>query len=473
MSGRGRGWSAAARTHTGHRRTINQDTFVCDPERGLLAVIDGMGGPAAGEVAAAMTRDALLLNDDIKAALVQANGAILRRTVEQPAEQGMGCVATAVRLEDGAIHLAHVGDTRAYLASRGGFEQLTRDHTVVAEERERLGMTEEQARRLPNQHQVTRDVGGQPLDAEGWVDTGSAAVSAGDVLLLCSDGLHDLVRDAELARMLRQAREPSASLEALTLALVDLALDRGGHDNVTIVVARREGAEPADEPTVTRSEPTEPEPTETEEAEITATEPSETLTTTLGTGRRGCMMLGVSVGLSVVLAGLGFSLGRLGAADALEAAPGWVAASAADATLIAAGPAGLDGVVGGDNAILTALGPLEAAGWARTEVTDGASVRLRAAELRFPPGARWQLAVGTGARLELTQAIIAAPGLQWELEVGPGASLVISDSTLSVGQLRVTGAADAEVILRDTTPTLSDEGATIVVEGPTLRESHR
>jgi serine/threonine protein phosphatase PrpC len=467
-SGRGQGWSAAGRTDTGLRRSVNQDAFICDPEQGLLAVIDGMGGPAAGEVAAAMTRDALLLGDDLKASLVQANGAILQRAAEHPEERGMGCVATAIRLREGELSLAHVGDTRAYLASPAGCEQLTRDHTVVAEERERLGMTADEARRLPNQHQVTRDVGGQPLDEDGWIDCGSAAVSPGDVLLLCSDGLHDLVRDAELSRLLTAARRPDASLPALVKQLVDLALERGGHDNITVVVARREGAPPTEDTvTLTRPEP----PTE----ETTATSALDTgeVTDTLG-GRPPGWVLLLSLFLSIVLAGLGFSVGRLSAptpeVPAPAPAPGWVTAAEQNEPLVAAGPAGLDGSITGEGTRFTALGPLDAAGWARTEIVDGAIVMLRAAELRFPPGARWQLSVGTGAEAELSQLIVRAPELSWELEVGPGATLIVSDSVVSVGSLRITGAADGVVVLRRTSVTLPGEDDTIEVDGPTLRE---
>lgn len=467
---RGHGWSVAARTHTGLRRRINQDTFICDPEQGLLAVIDGMGGPAAGEVAAAMTRDALLLSDDIRAALVQANGAVRRRAMENPAEEGMGCVATAVRLRADEIALAHVGDTRAYLASKAGCEQLTRDHTFVAEERERLGMTSEQARKLPNQHQVTRDVGGQPLDTDDWVDTGSAAISPGDVLLLCSDGLHDLVRDGELSRILGEARRPGASMPALAKALQELALERGGHDNVTVVVARRDGqTAPTEEPTVT--EPAAEEVTQTQ----TQTQVTDEITTTLG-GRRGCgLMFAASLGMSLALAGLGFLLGQQSVPEPPELiGAGWVHAAAAGQQLIAPGPAGLDGAVDGQEVTFTALGPLEAAGWSRTEIADGASVMLRAAALRFPPEARWQLAIGTGATVELSQLLLRAPEMSWELQVGPGATLVLSDSVVEVGRLHISGApgdGTGTVVLRNTHPVLPEGVSIEVADTVQLEES--
>jgi hypothetical protein len=151
-------------------------------------------------------------------------------------------------------------------------------------------------------------------------------------------------------------------------------------------------------------------------------------------------------------------------------ATGWVDAAALGQSVIAEGPAGLDGSVGGQAAAFTALGPLDAAGWARTEVAAGAAVVLRAADLRFPPDARWQLAIGDGAVLTLSQGVIRAPGLSWELELGPGATLIIEDSTIAVGALQVTGAEDGLVVFRNAAPVILTEGGAVDVEGPALRE---
>ncbi len=236
------GLVAAARTHPGRVRPHNEDALVCEPTRGLLAVIDGMGGEAAGEVAAAITRDRLLTAADPRVAFAEANAAIIARGEANPAEGGMGCVATAAKIDGSRLTIAHVGDTRAYLISAAGLEQLTRDHTVVAEVRERHGMTEEQARALPGQHRVTRDIGGHHREGLDWIDTGEVELRAGDLLLLCSDGLHDLVRDGELSRILGGARSATTAPDAVVGELVELALSRGGHDNITVVVARFEAA---------------------------------------------------------------------------------------------------------------------------------------------------------------------------------------------------------------------------------------
>jgi protein phosphatase len=233
---------AAARTHPGLARAHNEDAAICAPERGLFAVIDGMGGEAAGEVASGMVQQRLLLWDPeattLREALHEAGEAIVARAAAEPALNGMGCVATAVQVGHRGLQIAHAGDTRAYLARGSGVQQLTRDHTVVAAERDRLGLTEAEGRNLPGQHRVTRDLGGQHHPDASWIDTAGAPFEPGDLLLLCSDGLHDLVSDEEILGQLKAARGEGRAMEALADALIDLALARGGHDNVTVVCVR-------------------------------------------------------------------------------------------------------------------------------------------------------------------------------------------------------------------------------------------
>ncbi|MFH1465402.1 MAG: PP2C family serine/threonine-protein phosphatase, partial [Pseudomonadota bacterium] len=232
----------AARSHPGLVRAHNEDTLVCAPDRGLFAVIDGMGGEAAGEVAAALVREHLLAWEPdattLREALHEANEAILARVAAEPGLRGMGCVVTAVRVEGRGLQVAHAGDTRAYLARGRGVQQLTRDHTVVAAERERLGLTEAEGKALPGQHRVTRDLGGQHHADASWIDTAQAPFEQDDLLLLCSDGLHDLVADEDLLALLREARTSGRPMDSLADALVDLALARGGSDNVTVVCVR-------------------------------------------------------------------------------------------------------------------------------------------------------------------------------------------------------------------------------------------
>lgn len=234
---------AAARSHPGRVREHNEDAWICEPERGLFAVIDGMGGAEAGEVAAALTREAILElaeHPDVTYPLVTANRRIVEHAALRPETAGMGCVATVARVRGRRIELAHVGDTRAYLASRAGCEQLTRDHTPLAEMQERHGLRETEAAVIAGRHQVSRDVGGQAPDEEGWVDRRQAAFEPDDVLLLCSDGVTDALPERELLDRLAEARRSSApeAIETLVRRLIERSLEREARDNVTVVAAR-------------------------------------------------------------------------------------------------------------------------------------------------------------------------------------------------------------------------------------------
>jgi protein phosphatase len=222
---------AAARTHAGRVRPQNEDAYVCRPERGLFAVVDGMGGEEAGEVAAAIAVDVLagvpgepgLAGETILARALHA--ARERILGEADAEQrGMGAVATALRLDDDGrtVAVAHVGDTRAYLVNGAGLRRLTTDHVGDAGE---------------GKPAVARDLGRRDMP-EPWVETARARVEPGDLLLLCTDGLTDVVDAGTLAGELSAARRDGAAPADLASRLVGLALAGGGPDNVTVVVVR-------------------------------------------------------------------------------------------------------------------------------------------------------------------------------------------------------------------------------------------
>lgn len=225
---------AAARTHPGRSRTSNEDAWVCRPAAGLFAVIDGLGGEEAGEVAAAIAAQAVsevpdlpeLAGETVLAqALRAARDRILAECDHAPEKNGMGAVATAVRFDDGgqSVSIAHVGDTRVYLVHAGGVRQLTHDH--VAE-----GVAGQKRK-------VARDLGRRDLRGD-WVETSRARVARGDVLVLCSDGLHDVVGAEELARELVRLRGEAGTADAIATRLVGMALSGGGPDNVTVVAVR-------------------------------------------------------------------------------------------------------------------------------------------------------------------------------------------------------------------------------------------
>lgn len=233
-------WDVAARTHPGNVRAQNEDSFVVDPRRGRFAVIDGMGGNAAGIVAADLTRRALVeLAITAPHALLEANRVIRAHADVHPETRGMGCVATVADIDGDTVRLAHVGDTRAYLASEVGAEQLTRDHTAKAASQEAFGLSDEQALTLPDQHAVTNDVGRREHSDLRWIERIEAPFARGDVLVLCSDGLHDLVPNAEIFGLLSGARKAAQGSSDLADKLLHLALRRGGTDNISVVVVRR------------------------------------------------------------------------------------------------------------------------------------------------------------------------------------------------------------------------------------------
>lgn len=223
---------AAGRSHPGWVRALNEDAFVCDASAGLFAVIDGMGGHACGEVASAIARKHLRHSQgSLTDRLMAASEEIRSVAAGSPAHRGMGCVATAATLRRGALRLAHVGDTRAYLVSDAGCERLTRDHNRATEAWDQGGTPDGRGDAL------TADLGKaglHPVD----VDAVEVDVASGDLLVLCSDGLHDRVPGPELMARLRDAWRRAEPTAEVVDRLMALALERGGTDNITIVVVR-------------------------------------------------------------------------------------------------------------------------------------------------------------------------------------------------------------------------------------------
>jgi len=245
-----------AATHVGKVRENNEDGFLV---RGnLLAVADGMGGHSAGEIASgtalAVLKDypfsphALGLDDaggavgsapgqELLAAVKLAHETLLAMSRSDPALAGMGTTLTAALVQPDTIHVAHVGDSRLYLVRDGRIHVVTQDHSVVAELVRAGQIDEETARRHPLRHVVTRALGAA-MDAELPIDLLTLERRPGDGLLLCTDGLNALVSDEEIMEILHE--EPDAQKAAD--ALIALALERGGIDNVTVVLALPEVA---------------------------------------------------------------------------------------------------------------------------------------------------------------------------------------------------------------------------------------
>jgi serine/threonine protein phosphatase PrpC len=222
-------------------RKDNQDAFLCSIDTGLFAVIDGMGGQKGGRHAAELTRDALLDAAEPVKGLLLANERIYEAARRDEELRGMGCVASAIQVLKGAVRIAHVGDTRVYLASSAGCEQLTSDHTLAASIQERLGLSHNGARSLGGRNQITRDIGGKPREDMSWIDRMEVPLEQGALLLLCSDGLYHTIGADELFARLRRARREDVAAERFADELVELALQKGAPDNVTAVVVKHDG----------------------------------------------------------------------------------------------------------------------------------------------------------------------------------------------------------------------------------------
>ncbi len=228
---------AAGVTDTGRRRRRNEDAFVCEPP--LFAIADGMGGAQAGELAsrlaAAAIEEAGAAAGDAEAvagAVRAANARIFERSLTDPAVAGMGTTATVALVDEhaGTLTLAHVGDSRGYRYREGVLEQLTTDHSLVAELVRTGRLTEAEAAVHPHRSVITRALG---TEADVEVDTRTLELAAGDLILLCSDGLSAMVRDDEIARLLGESDlDPYQAAETLVRA----ANAAGGEDNVTVVV---------------------------------------------------------------------------------------------------------------------------------------------------------------------------------------------------------------------------------------------
>ena len=226
-------------THPG-RRTSNEDAMLVDLAIGLFVVADGMGGHRAGEIAsdlAVQTIRRSLLNgsaadaDLLETAVRRANEQILRAASLQPDYAGMGTTVVAMLIRDDRPTVMNVGDSRAYQWAGGSLSQLTRDDSWIAATLD-AGASAEDVRSHPMRHVLTKVVGVQPdLD----VATSGCDLAVGDVLLLCSDGLHGSVPDTAIARELASGRP----VEEIADRLVEEALSRGATDNVTAVVIRR------------------------------------------------------------------------------------------------------------------------------------------------------------------------------------------------------------------------------------------
>jgi serine/threonine protein phosphatase PrpC len=249
------GLEAFGMTDVGRKRKHNEDAYAIDVNEGLFIVADGMGGHAAGEVAARITVETIgefiaatrqkeeatwpfrynheleFNSNRLAIAIEKANERVMAAVAAQPWLKGMGTTVVAGLINEKLLSLAHVGDSRAYLYRGGELERLTDDHSWVHEQVAAGILTEEEAKSHPLKNVVTRALGGGPSVSP---DLKEIAFAPRDHFLFCSDGLTTMLGDEEIRNAVGTIEEP----QELCRLLVDLANERGGVDNITVVVVR-------------------------------------------------------------------------------------------------------------------------------------------------------------------------------------------------------------------------------------------
>ena len=235
-------------TDTGKLRTNNEDTFIAqavlDDKYIAACVIDGVGGYEGGEVAAQLAHDAILLHVDresenviatLKEALAAANEAIYTEKKVGKGNEQMACVLTLALadIENNKFYYAHVGDTRLYLFRDQSLVKVTSDHSFVGFLEDSGRLTEEEAMRHPKRNEINKALGfDSQIRADDYIETGESPFLPGDTLLLCSDGLTDMMNNSAMTAILNSDK----SLALKGKALITAANEAGGKDNITVVL---------------------------------------------------------------------------------------------------------------------------------------------------------------------------------------------------------------------------------------------
>jgi PPM family protein phosphatase len=236
-------WRSATASDPGRMRAENQDRAYADDERGIFLVVDGLGGHAAGEKAAEIAVETIVREmaqgesdprDRIRQAITAANNRIFEEAAGNETWRGMACVLTLALIADDKVILGHVGDSRLYLTWNGAIRKLTSDHSPVGEREDAGELTETEAMAHPRRHEVFRDVGSrlrQP-DEEDFIEVKEFLFKPDAAILLCSDGLSDLLMSAEMLDVIEQyAGDPAQ----VANELVEAANGAGGSDNITAI----------------------------------------------------------------------------------------------------------------------------------------------------------------------------------------------------------------------------------------------
>ena len=246
-----------SQTDTGRVRTNNEDTVALDESCALAVLADGMGGYAAGEVASGLACEfikaelgrwlseaaANASDGDVRRAMDicvdNANRAIFSAANSNPTFGGMGTTLVVAVFRSGRLLMGHIGDSRGYRFRAGALQQVTKDHSLLQEQIDAGMLTPEQAQFAANKNLVTRALGVEDM---ALLETHQHEIQSGDIYLMCSDGLSDMLRDPQIAHVMAQ----HDSLPEMGAALVAAANEAGGRDNIAVVLVRAQGvAEPA------------------------------------------------------------------------------------------------------------------------------------------------------------------------------------------------------------------------------------
>ncbi len=249
-------YSHFAKSDVGRRRQNNEDNFSVLPEQNLFVVCDGMGGHAAGEVASQIAvetvkefflnhpadgdstwpfeyNDKITMNANrLVTGILLSNQRIVEAISRKPELQGMGSTAVGAVFDEGNAFVAHVGDSRGYLLRGGKLSQITMDHSWIAEQ-VKLGLIDKsEADHHPFRNVITRALG---TKGDLKVDVDTVKMEPGDIVVLCSDGLNSMVNDEQIEAVIRAG---GGDVEKICTELINAANEKGGHDNVTVVVVR-------------------------------------------------------------------------------------------------------------------------------------------------------------------------------------------------------------------------------------------
>lgn len=239
---------ALGKTDQGQVRANNEDNFFLDEKLGLLVVADGMGGHASGETASKLAVNVMHdyfhgnqqvigdynasyseMTNKLNSAIHLANLAVFEAAQSSPQLKGMGTTIAAVCLNGNQLSIGHIGDSRVYLLRSGSIEQLTDDHSVVQEQVKREMITKEEAAKSEMKNILTKALG---ISADTKADLDELTMFDGDILLLCSDGLYNMVSDETMLDIVSCADTASAACDAL----INTANENGGKDNITVVL---------------------------------------------------------------------------------------------------------------------------------------------------------------------------------------------------------------------------------------------